>query len=77
MKVLSSTKYVGEFEGKQYTKILLIVSDKGRWPQMVSCDEDVYNEFYNNVKGNIKSPEVRLLYENRYGKMKISKIEVI
>lgn len=73
MKVLSVAQYNGEYNDKPYTKIILVVSDNGRYPQMVSVNPEVYEA----AGGKLGGKEINLLYESAYGKYRVGKIEVL
>lgn len=71
-KILASASYKGEYNGKQFEKICMIVSKEGRYPQLVSVDKAVYDQAQAII--NARKP-VKLLYDQQYGKFRIVKIE--
>lgn len=73
MKVLGVCQYDGKFEEKPFTKIMMVVSDNGRYPQLINVNPEVYQA----TGGKLQGKEVNLYYENRYGKYRVSKIEVL
>lgn len=73
MKVLAVGQYDGKFEDKNYTKVMLVVSNNGQYPQLVAVNPEVYQE----AGGKLIGKDVNLLYQYSYGKYKVSKIEVL
>lgn len=73
MKVLGVCQYNGVYNDKPYTKVMLVVSDNGRYPQLINVDPAIYEA----TGGKLNGKEINLYYEKSYGKYKVNKIEVV
>lgn len=73
MKVLSECVYEGKYEDKSYKKVMLVVSENGRYPNLINVDVDVYQKLNQRLAGK----EVEVLYKQSYGKYKISEIKIV
>lgn len=77
MKVLSVCQYDGEYDGRKYTKAMLVVSKNGGYPQLISVDPDIYNKAVNEAGGKLLGKEIDVLYSLNYGKYKATEIKLI
>lgn len=81
MKILGVAPYQGEFkdrntgESKQYQKVMLIVSERGQYPQLKAVDVDVWNAVGKAIQ--LGKTEVDILYRESYGKVKPAEIKVL
>jgi len=78
MKVIAVGQYDGKFKNKvgedvSYSKVMLVVSENGNYPKMISVDIPVYQECGQKLIGK----DVEILYKSAYGKMKADKIIVL
>lgn len=73
-KILAKGEYTGEFNGRPFTKVLLVYSENGQYPKMISVDKDVY-ETAEAKHGNLLNKDVEMSYQEHYGKFKVSEIK--
>lgn len=75
--VLGEAQYQGVFKeaGREvpYEKIVLMVSNEGKYPEVISVDTDVYKR----VGTRLLNKKINLLYRKTYGRYKIEKIELV
>lgn len=73
MKVLSACQYDGEYDGKKYSKVMLVVSENGQYPKLIGIDPRLWNE----AGGKLVGREINVLYEQSYGKFRASKLQIV